>query len=307
MSTVVPSRTELRRQRAPHIKLTRYDITVSALITTAMCALLTLLVMVCIWLSNLIPTQPKREVVLLPPGDGGWEDGDPDATPNVESPEDPSLDPSVENEETDVTELEEITEQIVEISTNAAELVAPNEFTDQKNSGIPGSADGNGGRPLGSGGPGRGGAKREQRWFVEFADKGDLKSYAAQLDFFKIELGARFDAEGRLLYLSNMSADQPSTREIRSEQGSSEQRLNMEWQEGSEERRAADIELYKKAAVDASPAVIMHFYPSETEQLLATLEFEYNGRKPEEIRRTYFRVRKTGSGYEFYVHSQTLK
>ena len=39
---------------------------------------------------------------MLPPGDGGYEDGDPNATPNVESPEDASDDPSLANEETDV-------------------------------------------------------------------------------------------------------------------------------------------------------------------------------------------------------------
>ena len=79
---------------------------------------------------------------------------------------------------------------------------------------------------------------------MEFADKGDLKSYAAQLDFFGIELGAKFADEGRLVYLSNMSQDTPTTREILSSAGESEKRLFMNWAEGSEERRQADIELY---------------------------------------------------------------
>jgi len=306
MSAVKSSRAA-RRTPAPHIKLTKYDVAVSTLITTATCAGLAFMVMVFIWLSNLLPSPVSREVTMLPAGDGGWEDGDPDATPNVESPEDATLDPSLANEETEVTELEEVTEQVIEVAENAATLVAPNEFTDSKNTGMPGSADGTGGRPLGSGGPGRGGAKREQRWFVEFADKGDLKSYAAQLDFFGIELGALFADDGRLMYMSNMQQARPTIREIRATEGEAERRLFMNWADGSEDRRKADVELFQKAGVDASQAGIMHFYPAATEETLATIEQEFGGRTPNEIRRTYFRVRKAGSGFEFFVQNQLLR
>lgn len=296
-----------RRTPAPHIKLTKYDVAVSTLITTATCAGLALMVMFFMWLSNLLPAPVSKKVVMLPAGDGGYEDGDPDATPNVESPEDATVDPSLANEETDVTELEEVTEQVLEVAENAAALVAPNEFTDSRNTGMPGSAEGTGGRPLGSGGPGRGGAKREQRWFVEFADSGNLASYAEQLDFFGIELGALFAADSRLVYLSNMQQAQPTMREIRAAEGEAERRLFMNWAEGSEERRAADVELFRKATIDASQAAIMHFYPAATEENLATIEQEFDGRTASEIRRTYFRVRRTGSGFEFYVQNQLLK
>lgn len=305
MSAINPSPTRSRRMAGPHIKLTKYDIAVSILTTSATCAGLAFMVMVFIWLSNMIPPPVSKQVTMLPAGDGGFEDGDPNATPNVESPEDAAIDPSLANEETDVTELEEVTEQVVEVAENAATMVAPNEQTDQRNTGIPGSADGTGGRPLGSGGPGRGGAKREQRWFVEFGDKGDLKSYAAQLDFFKIELGALFSSESRLVYLSNFSQPMPAMREVKT--GDSEKRLFMSWQDGSQERVAADIELFKKAGIDASSGVIMHFYPAETEELLAKIEFEYGNKAATEIRRTYFQVRKAGSGFEFVVTRQQLR
>ena len=305
MSAINPSPTRSRRMAGPHIKLTKYDIAVSILTTSATCAGLAFMVMVFIWLSNMIPPPVSKQVTMLPAGDGGFEDGDPNATPNVESPEDAAIDPSLANEETDVTELEEVTEQVVEVAENAATMVAPNEQTDQRNTGVPGSADGTGGRPLGSGGPGRGGAKREQRWFVEFGDKGDLKSYAAQLDFFKIELGALFSSESRLVYLSNFSQPMPAMREVKT--GDSEKRLFMSWQDGSQERVAADIELFKKAGIDASSGVIMHFYPAETEELLAKIEFEYGNKAATEIRRTYFQVRKAGSGFEFVVTRQQLR
>jgi hypothetical protein len=305
MSTTSSTRTQSRRSPAPHIKLTKYDVAVSTLITTATCAGLAFVVMVFIWLSNLLPAPPSRKVEMFPPGDGGWEDGDPNATPNVESPEDASLDPSLANEETDVTELEEVTEQVVEIAENAATMVAPNELTDQRNTGMPGSADGTGGRPLGTGGGGRGGTKREQRWFVEFGDKGDLKSYAAQLDFFGIELGVAFPAESRLVYLSNLSQSKPVSREVKT--GDAEKRLFMSWQDGSEERKAADVELFQKAGVDASAGIIMHFYPAATEEMLAQVEFDYGKKTPAEIRRTYFQVKRAGNGYEFTVTRQQLR
>jgi hypothetical protein len=305
MSVSNPVSPRSRRAPAPHIKTTRYDVAVSILLTTATCAGLAFVVMLFIWLSNLIVPPPSKAVTMLPAGDGGFEDGDPDASPDVESPEDAVTDPSLANEETDVTQLEEVIEQVTEVADNAASVVAPNEFTQQQNSGIPGSAEGKGGRPLGSGGPGRGGAKREQRWFVEFAEQGNLDTYAAQLDFFKIELGAMFPDEGRLVYLNSMSSPNPVAREVKT--GDSEKRLFMAWQDGSEDRRKADLELFQKAKIDASEAQIMHFYPAETEEMLARRELEYGNKTAQEIRRTYFQVKRTGGGFEFVVTKQLLK
>jgi len=241
----------------------------------------------------------------MPAGDGGWEDGTPDATPKVDSPEDATVDPSMANEETDVTQLEEVVEQVVEVSENAATITAPNESTQSQTSGIPGSADGTGGRPLGSGGPGRGGAKRENGWIVEFADKGDLDSYAAQLDYFGIELGLLIKEESRLIYVSNLSNPKPDTREVRNGEG--EKRLWMNWQDGSQERVKADMELIKKAGLDGSKGAIIHFYPAKTEQQMAQLEVDYQNQQPSAIRRTTFSVRRQGSGFEFVVTKQVLK
>ncbi len=299
------------KTRTPQIRVTKYDTVVAAFTTTALFASISLLALVGIWWMNRIPKPSQQHIEMLPmvmmEGDGGWEDGVENATPNVDSPEEPSLDPSLATEATsDVTELQAATEQVMEFSEGASAIVAPNDFTGVRNTGIPGSAEGTGGRPLGRGGPGRGGERRkEQRWVVEFSEKGDLKSYAAQLDFFKIELGALYQAEHRLVYMSNISQAQPTTREVQT--GDSEKRLFMSWQDGSEERKAADVELFQKAGIDASTAVIMHFYPPETEQLLAQIELAYGGFKSEQIRRTSFRVRRAGPGYEFFVESQTLR
>lgn len=81
----------------------------------------------------------------------------------------------------------------------------------------------------------------------------------------------------------------------------------MNWADGSEDRKVADVELFQKAGIDASVAAVLHFYTSDTETLMATIEQEFGGHTAEEIRKTYFRVRKAGSGYEFFVQKQLLK
>lgn len=300
--TVRHSRGSHAIERSPHTRVTRYDLATAALIAGVGVLAATALTLIAIWLANLKPPNVKLEPMLMA-GDGGWEDGSPDETLDVESPEDPTDDPSLANDQSDVTEIMEITDPIVEMADTAAQLMEPNEFTDALDSGNPGSAEGTGGRPLGSGGPGRGGAKRENRWYVQFADRGNLESYAKQLDYFGIELGALFPAEERLVYMKDMSSPRPATREVNT--GDNEKRLFMNWQGG--DRIEADRELFQKAGVDASSATVLHFYPAETEMAMARMEIDFAGRQPQEISKTYFQVRKAGSGYEFYVTNQKLK
>lgn len=301
MSTTVPDRKSRHvTGRVPVMSETKFDIATSAQIAAfvglgGFCALL-----IALWLSNLLPEIEVVPVVMAP-GDGGFEDGDPNETLDVESPEDPSDDPSLSNDQNE-TQLEQITEQIVTLSETASQLVAPNDFSDPTGGGNPGSAEGTGGRPYGSGGGVGGGAKREQRWLIQFADKGNLKSYARQLDFFRIELGCAFP-DGRIYYLKNMS----TSNDLRqAKQSSSEKRLFMSWQGG--DRVKADIELLNAAGVsDAKDGLPLHFYHPETEQMLARLEVQFLNKTADQIRRTYFQVRKTGSSFEFVVTDQKLR
>ena len=285
--------------RVPVMGETSYDIATSAQIAAGLALAALVALLIAIWLSNLLP-DTQAVPVIMEAGDGGFEDGSPDESLSVESPLDPTDDPAITNEQ-DVSQLEQITEQVVTLSQNVSELTPPSETSDQ--SGNPGSADGTGGRPFGTGGGIRGGTKREQRWFVEFADKGDLRSYARQLDFFKIELGCAFK-DGRMVYLKNISGS-PVVRTERL--NSNDKRLFMNWQGG--DRVKADIELLQKAGIkDAESGMVLHFYDPATEQLLAKIEMERAGGRPaEQIRRTYFQVKKAGSGYEFVVSSQKLR
>ena len=301
------ARTE-REKRTPHIKLTKYDVTVSALSTAVIFAVLTLSVMICLWFSKFAPMTIGPQSPLIQAVGEGFEPDAPISAQDVESPEDANHDSSIANEETSVTELEEMVEQPVEVSENAATIVAPDAISYKQSSNSAGSADGTGTSRLGWGEDRvHGGPKPEHRWIVEFADKGDLKNYAAQLEFFGIELAAVFPTEGRLVYLNNMNAEIPTTHEIDAHTARRERRLFLRWSEGSEGRREADVELFQKANIDASSADILHFYTSETETQMSRIEQEFGGHMPGEIRRTYFRVRKAENGYEFFVQKQLLK
>ena len=289
------------RGRSPHLKVTKYDTTSSFLLAIGAILGITVFVLLMIWLTNLERPATDNTVPIEMVG-GGFEDGAPDETLNVESPEDPSDDPSVAEEPSEETEMMEMLENVVEMSENATQMVVTEvQVTGSENKGTPGSAVGTGRRPLGAGG-GKGGYPREQRWFVRFGDKTSLKLYAKQLDFFKIELAAFFPSERKLIYLTNMSAEKPTSKTRT--QGKDE-RLNMNWQGG--DRMKADRALFAKAGVDATRASIIHFYPQNVEQMLVQQERKFQDQPSNRIRRTYFAVMEDGNGFKFTVTRQVLK
>lgn len=277
------------------MKVNLYDRLSSGMIAVVLGLVVGVLCVVVWWLT----TRPPRQEFLVPMEmveiSGGSEDGAPDETLNIESPEDPNDNPSPDAVEEDLTEVVDNVVELAQEATQQAEQVMAQPNT----GGSPGSAQGTGRRALGSG-PGEGGIPNEQRWFIQYADDSALTEYAKQLDHFGIELGALLP-NGQLVYISKVSAATPVKRVSTS--GKSEQRLYMTWQGGK--RRDADAKLFARVGVDVSQAILFHFYPKPTEQLLLTKEYQYAKRKAQEIRRTYFIVVKQGQGYDFLVARQT--
>lgn len=195
-------------------------------------------------------------------------------------------------------EFEELLEITVELSDSASQQVdnaiRTNTYPISRNDG--------GGRTARTGswpGAPNGGIPREQRWRIKF-NEGDLATYARQLDFFRIELGALFK-DGRLIFIKNFSSAKPLSRVVHT--GKAEDRLYMKWRAGT--RRNADVALFRKAGIpDADDATILHFYAPETELLLACTEVAYRNCKSTNIRRTYFTIEEDGAGYKFVVTSQ---
>ena len=254
---------------------------------------------VAVWITNRLPTPPQTVPVELVDAPGGFEDGSPDETLRVDSPDPEVHDASPAEMPADKTEIAEALETVVELSESATQQVQQQFDTGVQNTGKPGSARGTGKKGLGIG-TGTGGMPREQRWFVRFGDRAGVDEYAKQLEFFGIELGALLP-DGRLAYLSKLTQPAPVVRYAAS--GSGEQRLYMTWQGG--DRRGADVELFKRAAVEAQPdTVIFHFYSKTTETQLVQLEHDYRGRPLAQIRRTYFAVESAARGYQFVVVRQ---
>ena len=279
-------------KRPPFLKFSSYDISSSALL-----AIIFAIVCGVIWAFSLFyATLPPRPPDLVPMEmeriGGGAEDGDPNETLNIETPEETT---------TEVQQQEEVKETI-DLLTNAADTAVERLETVQveqnATADLNGSATGSGKRPLGFGPGNGGGVAAELRWFIRFADGSSLSEYAKQLDFFGIELGAIMP-DGRLAYISGL-AGTPKVRYAAS--GKDEKRLYMKWEGG--ERRRADEQLFKKAGIDVGRNVIFHFYPQQTEQMLVTLETSFAKRNLREIRRTYFSVNTAGRGYEFQVTRQ---
>jgi len=283
------------------MRVTLYDSVSSWAISLFIGIALTCGTVVAVWLTTRPPKPPAAVPVELIEMPGGFEDGYPDETLRVDSPEPEIRDASPADIASDQVEIAQAIEAVVEMSETATQQVQQQFDTGIENTGKVGSAKGTGRKALGFGN-GTGGFPREQRWFVKFGERASTEEYAKQLEFFGIELGALLP-DGRLAYLSNLTAAIPTVRYTRT--GKSEGRLYMTWQGG--ERRAADVQLFAKANVDIRPDVaLFHFYPKITEDKLAQLELEYRNRSVKQIRRTYYAVEPEAGGYRFSVFRQIL-
>jgi hypothetical protein len=286
-------------RKTPVMRVTQYDQVSSSLIAVVLALIIAVLWLSIVWVTNRLP-QTENEVALeMIDLAGGAEDGAPDESLMVESPEDPIDDPSQIDTSDEENQVEEMLDSVVELSDKATQQVQQQTQTDLSNSGKVGSVAGTGKRALGFG-PGKRGLPREQRWFIKFSDRGSLIDYARQIDYFKIELGALLRS-GQMIYLSKVSSDNPVIRTASS--GANEKRLYMTWQGG--QRKSSDLSLFKKAGHDVAGAILFHFYPKETENQLLTTEKKYRNKKFDEIRRTYFTVRGNRAGYNFEVTRQT--
>lgn len=287
--------------RPPVLKVTRFDLVSAAVIAGALGLAVLMIWLTALWATNRPAESESFVPVELVEFPGGSEDGAPDETLLVDSPEDVTDDPSMAEIESAEPEVTEMLDNVLELAETANNQAQEQFETDLQNAGKMGSATGTGRRPLGMG-LGEKGLPREQRWFVSFANGGTLDEYARQLESFQIQLGALLPS-GKLIYLSNLTDARPKTRE--ETDGSREKRMYMTWQGGK--LRAADRQLFEKAGIDITGGILFHFYPKPAEQQLARLEYERaqkSNRTIDQIRRTYFVVQRSGNGYSFLVTRQ---
>ena len=145
---------------------------------------------------------------------------------------------------------------------------------------------------------------RFERWELQFLAK-DVKDYAAQLDFYEIELGCVGKAK-LVDYASGFSG--PIQK--RAGKGSDEKRLYFMWrQEGP--LVAFDRQLLGQAGIETQGRQLLKFIPSSLEDQLARAEMKHaishGHNKVREIAKTVFESRPTSSGYDFVVIEQRYR
>ncbi len=143
-----------------------------------------------------------------------------------------------------------------------------------------------------------------QRWQLKFAAR-DLDSYARQLDFHQIELGAVGGRPG-VDYAGSLSTGPRS----RHGESTAEKRLYFLWNSPGP-LLMYDLQLLRRAGVELSGRQVLKFISPELENRLAALELEYaraNGRSSvTEIAATVFVSEKSAGGYRFRVISQRYR
>ena len=208
----------------------------------------------------------------------------------------------------EVEELMEPTLQdTIEAVTDAVSSVAAS--LDTMNTNATASTAGTGmgdSRPPGPEGEGEDIIPRFERWQLNFTSK-DIKSYAAQLDFYEIELGVVGGGVQGVDYASNLSA-RPTGRH--SDDSAGEKRLYFMWTSPTPLQRF-DQTLLGQAGIKYASRSQMRFIPEELENRLAAYELKYSASKGHpsvtEIAKTIFESKSTGSGYDFEVIDQRYR
>lgn len=213
-------------------------------------------------------------------------------------------------EEPNPEEMPEVVEQKVESSLESISSVVATEVMTLDSVGGStslGNGEGTGtgdGRGPGPGGPGTSdGIPAWERWEVRFNAQ-DVKTYASQLDFFKVELAVVGGGIKHVDYCSNLS----STPTKRIGQPKDEKRLRFLNKAG--DMREADRTLARKAGIEVSDRVVFQFYSKEMYDqllLLENIKFQGAGKKMIEVKKTVFGIRGNASKWEFYILDQQYR
>ena len=282
------SQQNLSHPSRPSLQVSTYDRVSSLLIALLVLVGFTVLVLFLVWLTQRALAGPR--VVPIELLDPGGAEGNLGAERGFEEPDIEEVDDLIEPDFEDT--LDTITDAV---STQLARLEQ-----------LEYAAAGAGASGILDRGPGGEGdadvIPRWERWEIRYASA-SKEAYADQLDYFRIELAATGGRRSRIEYASGLSAAKPRRRSGTAEK---EERLYMLWRSGSLQR--ADRELLSAAGINVRGRILVQFYPSDVEQILARLEQEAAGKRSvTEIRQTVFGVREGGKKYEYYVLEQTFR
>ena len=197
--------------------------------------------------------------------------------------------------------------ETLEAVTDAVSTVAASLATTDSNTNATTEGTGKGdSRPPGPLGEGEDIIPRFERWQLNFSAR-NLRGYAQQLDFYKIELAAIGGSIQGVDIANNLAA---APRQRRVVDTASEQRLYFMWTSPSP-LMEFDRQLLTQAGIQLQDRSMLKFIPPELENLLAKIELDYatqNGHPSvTQIAKTIFESKATSGGYEFSVIDQRYR
>lgn len=197
--------------------------------------------------------------------------------------------------------LESVTNTVSTVAA-ALETVETSSLDSTQGSGLGDS------RPPGPLGEGDDIIPRFERWELKFAAR-DIKAYASQLDYFKIELAAIGGGIKTVDYATNFSG----TPVKRSGSRDDEKRLYFMWRQQGVLQQY-DLQLLQKAGVPSAGRKSIRFLTEELEKQLATLEKTYavtalkRDVKAREFAKTVFECRPLAGGkFEWVILEQKYR
>ncbi|TWT81225.1 hypothetical protein CA13_26750 [Planctomycetes bacterium CA13] len=279
-----------RQQEREKLRTSRFDVVTSLFMALILFIGTFVLMLFLIWLFTRFEFPPKPIAAIIENAAGRGE--------NAEGTERDFEPPGAE----EVQELMEPTlEETIEAVTDAVSTVpidanfAPNQGSSKGDS-----------RPPGPMGEGADIVPRGERWQLKFSAK-NLEGYSAQLDFYKIELGAIGGSIQGVDVASNVSGSPKKRRIVDTE---NEKRLYFMWTSVGPLMQY-DRQLLQKASIPLPGRQMLKFIPQNLENQLANIELEYSRSKGHpsvtEIAKTIFESKSQGSGYVFEVVDQRYR
>lgn len=295
MSTAVKGPSKSRRESIPRVevKVSAYDRVSGTLLALVVFFGLIALSLFMLWLTRVITFKPTQSKVFPIDDLAGGEQ----AEGVAREFEEPGVEELADVQEPQLADAMEavsqapspVSGQVQAIDGNAAQM---------------GTGEGLGdSRAAGPGGDGNAEAiPPHERWEINYTTS-SVRAYAAQLDFFGIELGAVHRTKSDIEYARNLAQTKPD-RDF----GNRDEESRIYFSHLNKQLRDYDRQLLQKAGVDTTGKLIVQFYPAKTTQLLLSAERRALGGKPwESLQKTVFGVRGSGSSYEYYVIRQEIR
>ena len=277
------------------LQVTPYDRVASLIIAINVFMGFAVMLMLVMWLSSVIRFEHEgvKVLILEPRGRGDHAKG------YERDVEEPGVEEVMEFIE---PQIEETFEAVTDaVTSTAASLVA-------LNTGATATSHGSGMGDSREAGPGGDGdldvIPRVERWRIKLTES-SVDGFARLLDSMQIEIGALGGGIKSVDYANNLSG---SIKKRSVEGGKHEKRLFFAPTDKKSELWTR--QLLAKASVQTQGRVMLHFYSAKAENLLAVAENEAlqkAGKRLDEIRRTYFSVRRSGGSFQFVVDKQEYR